>query len=64
MLYPKIERCVERLGSKYTVAIIAAKRGKDLVAKKPAAFADSKTKELTYALYEIFDGKIVPAVTN
>ena len=64
MLYPKIERCVERLGSKYTVAIISAKRGKDLISKKPTAFAESKTKELTYALYEIFEGKIVPTVNG
>ena len=60
MLYPKIETCVEMAGSKYTLAIIAAKRGKDLVAKRPASFADSKTKELTFALYEIFDGDVVP----
>jgi len=60
MLYPKIEDCVERAGSKYTLAIVAAKRGKDLVAKRPASFADTKTKELTFALYEIFDGTVVP----
>ena len=63
MLYPKIEDCVERTGSKYTLAIVAAKRGKDLVAKRPASFADSKTKELTFALYEIFEGSVIPTVS-
>ena len=60
MLYPKIEKCVERVGAKYSLAMLAAKRGKDLAIKQPATFAESKTKELTYALTEIFEGKVVP----
>ena len=56
MLYPKIEYCIEVVGDKYTVAVMAAKRVKDLAFKMPAEGA------LTYALTEIADGKIVPSI--
>ena len=61
MLYPKIEDCVAQIGCKYTLTIITAKRAKDLSMKMPANFASSKTKELSFALREINDGKITVA---
>ena len=64
MLYPKIEDCVEIIGSKYALTIVAAKRGKDLAHKMPAQFADSKEKELTYALNEVINGKLVANYTS
>ena len=60
MIYPKIEECVERAGCKYTLAMVVAKRAKDLTVKMPGEFADGKIKEITYALREVFDGKITP----
>lgn len=60
MIYPKIEQCIKNVGGKYTLAIIAAKRAKELSFKMASEFQNSKTKELTYALEEIADGKIVP----
>lgn len=60
MLYPKIEECVEKAGgNKYTLTIIASKRGKDLAMKSPGIYLDSGRKELTYALKEISDGRVV-----
>jgi len=59
MLYPKIEDCVEKIGCKYTLTIIAAKRSKDLAKNSYASFVDSKTKELTFALAEVAGGKLV-----
>jgi|GEM_PF-1009862 len=59
MLYPKIEDCVAQIGNKYALTIIAAKRGRDVFVKMPAVLANSKTKELTFALREIADGKVV-----
>ena len=59
MLYPKIEDCVERIGCKYTLTIIAAKRAKDLGMKAPAHFVNSRTKELSFALREIGQGKVI-----
>lgn len=60
MLYPKIEECVEKVGNKYALTIISAKRGRDLAMKMPIEFANSRTKELTFALREIAEGQIVP----
>jgi len=58
MLYPKIEECIEKIGCKYTLTIVASKRAKDLTKNAYATFADSKTKELTYALTEVATGKL------
>jgi len=58
MLYPKIEECIEQIGCKYTLTIVAAKRSKDLIKNAYASFVDSKTKELTYALSEVASGKL------
>ena len=60
MLYPKIEECVEKAGCKYTLAVMVAKRAKDLIQKMPGEFVNGQVKELTYALNEIEGGKLVP----
>ena len=61
MLYPKIEDAVEKVGCKYTLTIIAAKRAKDLATKMPAHFVGSRTKELTFALREAAVGQLTVA---
>jgi len=61
MLYPKIEDCVEKVGCKYTLTIIAAKRAKDLATKMPAHFVGSRTKEISFALREAADGRLAVA---
>ena len=55
----KSERAIERIG-KYMAAVLSAKRAKDLAQKMPGEFVDSGKKELSYAIAEIADGKIVP----
>ena len=62
MLYPKIEDCVRVVNCKYTLATIVFKRAKELSMKMPAEFVDSQTKEITYALNEVLDGKIKPNI--
>jgi len=62
MLYPKIENCVAAVGDKYALAVIVAKRAKELTVKMPAEFTDGRPKEISYALNEIHDGKIVPTL--
>lgn len=62
MIYPKIEDCIKKIGCKYTLTIVAAKRSRDIAAKGHASFAESKTKELTYAMREVADGKLVSTV--
>ncbi|MCL2847100.1 MAG: DNA-directed RNA polymerase subunit omega [Firmicutes bacterium] len=61
MLYPKIEECVEKIGCKYTLTIVAAKRAKDLATKSPVNFQNSRTKEISFALREIAEGKVTVA---
>jgi len=60
MLYPKIEDCVNAVRCKYTLATIVFKRAKELARVRPAEFIDSASKEITYALNEVFLGKIAP----
>jgi len=62
MLYPKNEDCIAIAGNKYTVASLVAKRMKELTAKMPGEFSSGNIKELTYAMSEIANGKIVPTV--
>ena len=64
MINPKIEQCIAQAGNKYTLAVIVAKRAKDLTTRMAAEFTGSKTKELTYALEEISAGKIIPHYTS
>lgn len=58
MLYPKIEDCIEKIGGKYAVAIVASKRSKDIVARVGEAVGD-ELKSLTQALKEISEGIVV-----
>ena len=60
MLYPKIEECVAAVRCKYTLATIVFKRAKELTRSRPAEFVNSTSKEITYALGEILNGKIIP----
>jgi len=63
MIYPKIENCVAAVGGcKYTLAVLVAKRAKELPGKMPGEFTDGKPKELSYALDEIANGKVVPSL--
>ncbi len=62
MLYPKIEDClINAQNSKYVLVSLVAKRAKDLSIRVPGQFEIGKEKEVSYALHEVFDGKIVPS---
>jgi DNA-directed RNA polymerase omega subunit len=64
MIYPKIEDCVSAVACKYTLAIMVAKRAKELTMKMPAEFASSNTKEITYALNEVVTKKLAPVAAG
>jgi len=64
MIYPKIEDCIAKAGCKYTLAVLIAKRAKDLVAKNPTQFTGGAKKELSHALVEIAEGRIAPNMTG
>lgn len=60
MIYPKIEDCISRAEqNKYVLATMVSKRAKDLITRN-AGQTTSKEKQISYAMREIVDGKIVP----
>lgn len=60
MIYPKIEDCISRAEqNKYVLATMVSKRAKDLITRNAGQTA-SKEKQISYAMREIVDGKIVP----
>jgi len=59
MLYPKIEECIEKMGSKYALAVVVGKRAKELTFKMPGEFTGGNVKEISYALTEIESEEIV-----
>jgi DNA-directed RNA polymerase omega subunit len=61
MLYPKIEDCIVKAGGcKYTLVAEVAKRAKDLAIHRPAEFGKGKEKEISYAMWEVFNDKLQP----
>ena len=58
MLLPPIDECAKKVGNKYAVAIIAARRALELRDKRPADFVGSNEKEITFALREILSGVV------
>lgn len=61
MIYPKIEDCISRAEqNKYVLATMVSKRAKDLITRNPGQVMAGKEKQISYAMREIVDGKIVP----
>ena len=54
MVEPSIDRLAEMVDSKYTLAILAAKRARELTVPT----ANKEEKEVSVALKEIYDGTI------
>jgi len=64
MIYPKIEDCIERAEhNKYVLTAMVAKRAKDLIARNMGQNTTGKEKQISAAMREVVDGKIVPATT-
>jgi DNA-directed RNA polymerase subunit omega len=59
MIYPSIDVLLEKVDSKYTLVIAAAKRGRQLRSGSKKTIDKSFQKEVTTALHEIERGKIV-----
>jgi DNA-directed RNA polymerase subunit omega len=58
MIYPSIDKLLEKVDSKYTLVIEAAKRGRQLRNGSKKLIDGHFSKEVTTALYEIERGKI------
>ena len=64
MIYPKIEDCIARAEhNKYVLTAMVSKRAKDLVAHSMGQNTTGKEKQISCAMREVVDGKIVPATT-
>jgi DNA-directed RNA polymerase subunit omega len=59
MIIPSADRLEERVGSKYALVILSAKRARQLKEGLPPLARTSSGNPLTVALEEVADGKIV-----
>lgn len=60
MLYPSIDKLVDLLDSKYALVVIAAKRARQLQVETMNQPGSSTTRNVSRALWEIDEQKIVP----
>lgn len=58
LLYPSVDLLKTKVDSKYTLAIMAAKRARDLIDGKPRLTLDSVDKPISIATCEIADDLI------
>lgn len=58
MIKPRIESVREKTNSRYTLVILAAKRARDLVDRKPALIEDDRQKPVSIAAHEIAEDLI------
>ena len=59
MLYPSIDKLLERVPSKYSLIILASKRSHDLqVYQKPQLDKYESVKAVGKSLEEVIDGKL------
>lgn len=58
MIYPSIDDLLEKVDSKYTLVIAAAKRGRQIRDGSRPTIESSSRKEVTIALREIDAGNI------
>ena len=65
MIYPKIEDCIERANNnKYVLTAMVSKCAKDLIAHSMGQNTTTgKEKQISMAMREVVDGKIVPTTT-
>lgn len=65
MIYPKIEDCIAKADhNKYVLTSMVSKRAKDLIARSMGQnTVTGKEKQISLAMREVVDGKIVPTTT-
>lgn len=58
MIYPSADTIEERIGSRYSLVVVAAKRAKQIKEGAPVLIETASTNPLTIALEEIAAGKV------
>lgn len=61
MLYPPIDKLVEKTGNIYVLCNVIAKRAREIETVRRAELADSDKKAISIACEEVYQGKIVPS---
>ncbi|QJW47964.1 DNA-directed RNA polymerase subunit omega [bacterium BFN5] len=61
---PALEDLLDKADSKYTLAVLAAKRAREIIQDSEKAVASKSSKPVTIALEEIAQGKISFKRTN
>ncbi|GBG56319.1 DNA-directed RNA polymerase subunit omega [Sporomusaceae bacterium FL31] len=61
---PALEDLIDKADSKYTLAVLAAKRAREIIQDSEKSVASKSSKPVTIALEEIAQGKISFKRTN
>ncbi len=61
MLYPPIDKLVEKTGNIYVLCNLITKRAKEIETVRRAELAGSDKKAISIACEEIYQGKVVPS---
>lgn len=58
MIEPPIDKLIEKVGCKYSLCCLITKRARYLQDQMPQVLLDAKTKSVSYAAKEVYDGSI------
>lgn len=58
MIKPSLDQLIDKVDSKYTLVVAAAKRGRELMSGKPKTVDSKSNKPVTIALEELVAGKL------
>ncbi len=58
MIYPSINTLMEKVDSRYTLVVVAAKRARQIAEGSPVLTKEISEKSVTTAINEIFENKI------
>lgn len=64
MLYPSIDTLINICGSKYALVVLTAKRARKLQVETLHQPGASTTRNVSRALWEVFDGKVQAAADS
>ncbi|MCK9575862.1 MAG: DNA-directed RNA polymerase subunit omega [Clostridia bacterium] len=59
MIYPPIDKLIDKLGNRYKLVCIVAKRAKEIQKNMPEMLLNSELKEISIAADEVYKDKVV-----
>ena len=61
LLEPPVEELIEKVGNKYKLSNLVAKRANEIQKKNLIENVDNKENEISIAAKEVYEDKIIPA---